>query len=433
MKKRLQNILLESDFAFIIWAIVASFGAYFCMYAFRKPFSAGLYEDLFLWGVGYKAILIISQVAGYTISKFAGIKVISELEPKNRIWLIITLIVLAEAALFFFGVAQHPYSFFFLFLNGLPLGMVYGVVFSFLEGRRLTEMLAMGLSISVVIASGILKTIYIDISQFLPGITEFWMPSFMGLIFLPFFLFFVWMLSIIPNPTAADIRSRTERLPMSAADKREVLTRFGIPVFCLVVCYAGLVVLRDFRDNFMIEIWNEIDANWESGVLAQTELICGFVVFIIIGSLVFVKSNLIGFRLTNVILMAGMLFSASATYLFQNEIIDGFTWMLSIGIGFFLAYTAIQTVIFERFIALFKIKANAGYFVYMCESIGYLGSASLLLYKEFFMKEMSWSQVMIQFIYTQVGIAVLLLIVANINLEYERSRKNRIKNEFAFQ
>lgn len=422
---RLQKALQRSNTLFIAWAVIASFGAYFCMYAFRKPFNAGLYQGLELGDVSYKAVLIIAQVAGYTLSKFAGIKVISELKHSSRIKLIISLILVAEIALLFFGLVPYPYNFIFLFINGLPLGMVYGVVFSFLEGRRFTEMLAMGLNISVVVASGILKTTYIELHTMLPGISEFWMPVFMGALFLPFFCFFVWMLSVIPEPTPEDILLRTERKPMTKEDKRVVMVQFGFPIVCLVIFYATLVVLRDFRDNFTIEIWNEIDANWGSSVFTTTEMITGVVVLVIIGSLAFVRDNVKGFRLTNLILFASVTLLGVGTFLFQKGAINGFYWMLMVGLGTFLAYTVLQTVIFERLIALFRMKANAGFFVYICESIGYLGSVALLLYKEFFMKELSWSKVLMQFTYIQFFLGLLLLAFANIYLEKVRAAQDR--------
>ena len=33
------------------WCVVAAFGAYFCMYAFRKPFTAGAYAELGLGNI----------------------------------------------------------------------------------------------------------------------------------------------------------------------------------------------------------------------------------------------------------------------------------------------------------------------------------------------------------------------------------------------
>ncbi|GGH47184.1 DUF5690 family protein [Dyadobacter endophyticus] len=429
---RLKEALTRSNTFFIIWAVIASFGAYFCMYAFRKPFNAGLYQGLELGNVSYKAILIISQVAGYTLSKFAGIKVISELKHNARVKLVIGLILAAELALLFFGLVPNPYNFVFLFMNGLPLGMVWGVVFSFLEGRRFTEMLSMGLNISVVIASGVLKTTYIEVHALFPGITEFWMPFLMGLLFLPLFLLFVWMLSVIPKPTDEDIALRTERVPMTSEDKRLVMRQFGFPIVCLVIFYATLVVVRDFRDNFTIEIWNEIDSHWGSGVLTTTEMITGIVVLVIIGALAFVRDNLTGFKLAYLILFAGITLIGVGTLLFEKSLISGFYWMLLVGLGLFLAYTVLQTVVFERMIALFRIKANAGYFVYICESIGYMGSVGLLLYKEFFMKDLSWSRVLMQFSYLQFCLGLLLLAVSNNYFDKYRAGRSAHKSGTPF-
>jgi hypothetical protein len=408
------HFLDRSRALFIIWCMVASFGVYFCMYAFRKPFSTGLYSGIELWGIGYKTVLIISQVLGYMLSKFAGIKVISELKASSRVKLIISLILIAEVALLLFGLVPSPYNFIFLFINGLPLGMVYGVVFSFLEGRRFTEMIAMGLSVSVIVASGMLKTIYLEVHAFIPAIPEFWMPFFMGLIFLPFFFLFVWMLTCIPEPSAQDIELRTKRIPMTQPDKRKALRDFGFPVICFIICYSMLSTVRDYRDNFSIEIWNEIDVGWANSVLSTTEMISGMFVLVIIGSLSFIKNNRLAFRFTNWLIIGGIVLSGVGTLLFRLNEIDPFQWMLLIGMGMFLAYTAIQTVLFDRMIALFKLKANAGFFIYICDSIGYLGSVGLLLYKEFFMREVSWSEILIEFIYIQTIVGVALLVLSQL-------------------
>ena len=54
--------------AFMLVATLSAFSTYFCMYAFRKPFSAATFEGLLLWGVELKTCLIASQVIGYTLS-----------------------------------------------------------------------------------------------------------------------------------------------------------------------------------------------------------------------------------------------------------------------------------------------------------------------------------------------------------------------------
>ena len=404
--------------------MLAAFGTYFCMYAFRKPFNAGTYAGYNLWGMDYKVILIIAQVLGYMTSKFIGIKVISELKANQRKKLIIGLILFAEVALLFFGLVPYPYNFVFLFLNGLPLGMVWGIVFSYLEGRLFTETLAMGLSISLVISSGFLKTIYFYVQDALPFISEFWMPFLIGLIFLPLFLLFVWMLSVIPAPTAKDIQHRSPRLPMTNENKRNVLKEYGAGIIGFVIMYAFLATLRDFRDNFSVEIWTEMDAGFNKDVFALTETISGIVVLIAIGSLSAIKSNSRGFWATNFLLFLGLLLSGLSTVFFQMHVLTPFWWMLLLGTGLFLAYIPIQVALFERMIALFRIKANAGFFVYICDAIGYLGSVVLLLYKEFFMQTTSWMHVLIEFSYLQTILSLILLIVAGLFFYKHEQRKH---------
>ena len=61
--------------------------------------------------------------------------------PNRRAWSIIGFILFAHLALLLFWLVPQPWNIPFLFLNGLPLGMVWGLVFSFLEGRKTTELL----------------------------------------------------------------------------------------------------------------------------------------------------------------------------------------------------------------------------------------------------------------------------------------------------
>ena len=73
-----------------IYGIVAAFSTYFCMYAFRKPFSAATFKAddgsalVFLsTGIELKTALVISQILGYALSKYVGIKLCSEVSPSG--------------------------------------------------------------------------------------------------------------------------------------------------------------------------------------------------------------------------------------------------------------------------------------------------------------------------------------------------------------
>ena len=58
------------------------------------------------------------QVSGYTISKFIGIKLVSEISAKYRAVSIVGLIAIAELALLLFAVTPAPWNGVWLFVNG---------------------------------------------------------------------------------------------------------------------------------------------------------------------------------------------------------------------------------------------------------------------------------------------------------------------------
>ncbi|MEI9912071.1 MAG: DUF5690 family protein [Bacteroidota bacterium] len=99
-----------------------AFLAYSSVYAFRKPFTVATFDGVKYWGMTYQTLLIISQVIGYMLSKFYGIKFISELKTIGRFKTSVVLTGSAWLSLLFFGLAPAPFGMIFLFINGLCLG-----------------------------------------------------------------------------------------------------------------------------------------------------------------------------------------------------------------------------------------------------------------------------------------------------------------------
>ena len=116
---------------FTVTAGAAGFFAYFAMYAFRKPFTAATFESVPGWHfpIDYKIALVLAQVVGYALSKFIGVKVVSEIEPRHRAAAILGLIGISWLALIAFAFVPAPWNVVFLFINGLPLGMIWGLVY----------------------------------------------------------------------------------------------------------------------------------------------------------------------------------------------------------------------------------------------------------------------------------------------------------------
>ncbi len=408
--------------SFSVYAIIAAFSTYFCMYAFRKPFSAGIFEQVDpIWGIDYKIVLIISQVLGYTLSKFIGIKVVSEIKPHQRVIGIILLIGIAEAALFFLGVVPPPYNFVFMFLNGLPLGMIWGLVFSFLEGRRFTEALGAGLASSFIVSSGVVKAVGVyTVNNW--GVSELWMPFVTGLLFFGPLIFFVWLLGHLPPPTEEDKAMRTERVPMSGADRARYFKTFALGLSLLVVVHMLLTAYRDFRDNFAINILSALEyvdrttgevTNYGADAenLALSEIPIAFGVLIALGFLMAIRSNRAAFNVVHLVVFIGVSLAGFSTIGFQMGWVNPYVWFILVGMGLYLGYVPFQCILFERMIALFKQKANAGFLIYVADATGYLGSVLVLLYKNFGAADLSWLDFFIQASYALalVGCSLMLL------------------------
>ena len=79
---------------FTLFAIATAFSTYFCMYAFRKPFSAASYEGLTFLETKFdlKTVFVVSQILGYALSKIIGIKLVSEVTRSRRFKMLIGMI-----------------------------------------------------------------------------------------------------------------------------------------------------------------------------------------------------------------------------------------------------------------------------------------------------------------------------------------------------
>ncbi len=376
----------------ILVMMAAAFGTYFSMYAFRKPFTVGLYEEAAPIGqwVDFKIALIIAQVLGYASSKFIGIKVISELHPSRRFRLLLGLTVVAALALLGFGLSKDsPWSLLWLLLNGLPLGMVWGIVFSYLEGRRETEVLGAALCASFIVASGATKSVGAWLMQDWQ-VSVYWMPLLTALLFSPLLLFFGTVLDRLPGPRPEDIAHRTARRPMNRAERWSFFRELAPGLLALIVCYVGVTIYRDFRDNFAAEIWTALGYGNTPAVFTLAELPIAVLVLVMLALTVFIQNNQRALLVYHWIILAGCLLIGGSTLAYQFADLRGDAWMVIVGAGLYLIYVPFNAILFDRLIAAFRHVATAGFLIYVADAWGYAGSVSTLLYKNFGQAELNW-------------------------------------------
>lgn len=388
LERRLAN---SGPILFIVTAGLVAFVTYGCIYAFRKPFTAASFSGMEIGGVQYKIALVIAQVAGYALLKFIGIRLISSLGAARRPAVVLIMIAIAGVSLLGLALSPPSWGLFWMFLNGLPLGMGWGLIFSYLEGRRVTEALAAFLCVNFIISSGFVKTVgkWMILDW---GISEFWMPFVVAMLFLPALLLGLWILEHLPPPSGADIEQRSLRQPMDGTSRKALFFQFAPGLIIMVVIYLVLTILRDVRDNFTVEIWTELGFGAQPEVLTTAEIPVALLVLVFVAALALIKNNERALWINHAIIVTGALALLGATLMFRAGHLSPVVWMILTGVGVFLPYILFNGVIFDRLLATFRETGNVGFLIYIADSFGYLGSVLVLLWRNFGKPDLSWVQ-----------------------------------------
>jgi hypothetical protein len=411
-----------------VYAAVVAFLTYTCVFAYRKPFTVATFDGISFWGIRYQELLIICQGLGYMVSKFAGIKLIAELKRFGR-WKTSALLIGASwLALLLFAFTPPPYGVIFLFINGFMLGFMWGIVFSYVEGRRATDFIGAALAVSFIFAGGFTREVAIRLRDTY-NVPEQWLGFATGLVFLIPLIFFMYLMERIPPPDEADIQERTIRQPMLKEERKHFMKVFGMGVLASVITYLFLTIMRDIRDNFMANIWNELGYRSKPAVFSQTETITSIIVLVMMGLLVLIRKNIKAFRLIHWVVFAGFLLAGISSALFLAGKMDGATWMQLVGLGLYMGYIPFNCIFFERMIASFRVAGNVGFLIYIVDAYGYLGSSFVILSRHIFKIELTWSQFFPNavVIFSIVGSIATIFSLIYFNRQYRVLRPEEVK------
>lgn len=377
-----------SDLLFILWAGGTALLSYSLVYALRKPYTAAAFADYEVFGMDYKVVVTIVQIIGYVISKFVGIKLISELKPQNRFKFILFSVITAEVSLLMFGWLPAPYNMAGMFLNGLSLGCMWGVIFSFLEGRRVTDILASLMGVSMVISSGTAKSAGLFVMDTLQ-ISEFWMPALIGAVALPLLALAGLVLNRLPPPNAADVASRSKREPINGKQRWALFQNFMPFLTLLFIANVALVILRDIKEDFLVNIVDV--SNHSSWLFAQIDSVVTVIILVIFGLMVYVRNNLKALTLLLILIIVSMIGMTVLSFWYEEIQLSTVAWLFTQSLCLYLAYLTFQTIFFDRFIACFRIRGNVGFFIALNDFLGYTGTVIVLVTKELFSPDINWT------------------------------------------
>jgi hypothetical protein len=287
--------------------------------------------------------------------------------------------------------------------------MIFGYIQGFLEGKKNTELFIAALGSSFILADGVSKSVGVSLLDW--GVAENWMPFGAGLIYALPFLFFVWMLTLIPRPTTSEIADRAERSPMTQKDRIQLVKQLWPGISAIALLYLFAALLRGIRSDFAPEIWRYLGFNSVPSIYSQTEIWVTVGILLINGSLVLIKKNQIAFYTSLFAIATGFMLLVIAG-MWGRDGLSSFWLIVLTGFGIYLPYLTITTSVFERMIAITRHKANIGFLMYIVDSVGYLGYNVLLIAAGFIFPNWNLPQLFFSWI-TILGFAGLALSAAS--------------------
>jgi len=373
-----------------LYASIITFLTYATVYGFRKGFTVCTFEGLSFAGISYKTWVVVTQVLGYASSKIYGIRFIAELKKIGRGRIILVLTGISWLSLLLFAVIPAPYNIICMFFNGFPLGMIWGVVFSYVEGRRATDFIGSALAVSFIFSSGFVKSVAESL-RINFHLSEFWVPFVTGLVFALPLVLFVFLLERIPPPSEEDIAMRSQRQPMSKEDRAAFIRIFLPGLITAVTIYVFSTLFRDIRDNFIADMWKEMGYGNQPALFTKTETPTTIIILALIGSMILVRNNFKALVYAHYFIVIGFLITGVSSYLFIRQSLSPLMWMTLTGLGLYMTYIPFNCIFFERLIATFKYPGNVGFLIYVADSFGYLASVSVLISKELLHLRMQWT------------------------------------------
>lgn len=356
------------------------FAVYTCMYAIRKPFTGFIFQEQ-LGGINIKNWLVISQLAGYLMSKFFGISFIGNLNKEKRVTYLHLCLITASMPLFFLNITPHFIWPLLFFINGFPLGLVWGIVFSYAEGRNFTELIGSILACTFIFSSGFVKSLAITIH------THFHLniPLTLGLIALganitAFIL--SYFLKTMPPPDADDELRNTKRKSLSKEERKKVFLASASLVIPAIFMYSIFTILRDIRDNFTAEIL-QADHIYSANSIASIETLLSIFLIFSIPFLTIIKSHYKAIMIIFIICLAGSALNIVGTLLYNAHLCSGITFFLCSGLGLYCGYILINISLMDRIIGFNKTQANAGFLMYTADAAGYIASFCIMLFMIF--------------------------------------------------
>jgi hypothetical protein len=189
----------------------------------------------------------------------------------------------------------------------------------------------------------------------------------------------------------------------------------------LTAVYTLLSGFRTFRDDFMVEVWNDLRGPGHDVDFISTEAPVSIAVLLVLLPLGLIRSNRRALDVNFGVVGLGLVGCAISTLVFRSGGVSDWWWMAALGFFSYLAYIPFNAILFDRLIAVLRRPANVGFLIYLADSFGYLGSVAIvglqnrlavIAHADFLATTSLW----------QGGMGITMIALAGVYFRFRRSR-----------
>eukprot|EP01062_Namystynia_karyoxenos_P055706 TRINITY_DN4676_c0_g1_i2.p1 TRINITY_DN4676_c0_g1~~TRINITY_DN4676_c0_g1_i2.p1 ORF type:complete len:601 (+),score=181.92 TRINITY_DN4676_c0_g1_i2:82-1803(+) len=377
-------------------AALAAFGGQTLWHMLRTPWRSASYKrDEKVLGVEYKDALVITWTLAYFLGKVVSAPLLGGLRRHRRLPLLllcacVNLVAMAAFAILPQGEGSQWADYArmgALALSSFPLTFTRCTVFRYLEGRDYTDFLGAVMSGGIIIGPGAAKSAGSLVTDL--GVSEETMPIVVGGCAFPLLLLDAFLLDALPEPSVSERSRRGDRPPMTGKEQWAFFSSYWPGLVALMLSCMTITALRDFRDAFLPDMWQEMNDgdSMPSALYTITEVIISVVVLSSVALVSLVEDNRVGFAIILGYCTAGCALLAAIQFA-AGELWESRTgqavWITATGVGIFYAYVPLSAVVYDRLIGALGEQATSVFIISLSDALGYCGSVGLLLFRNYY-------------------------------------------------
>jgi hypothetical protein len=167
-----------------------------------------------------------------------------------------------------------------------------------------------------------------------------------------------------------------------------------------------------------------------ASIFTISEIIVGFWMFIPIGIMMLFSLSIWNLVAYHALIWVGLTCLLILTIIYDSGKMEGVYFMVISGVCTFTAEMPFNSILGDLIIALFKTKANSGFFMYITDSFGYMSSIFILFIKNFGAPQLSWVDFYLtcSYVMSITSLSLSTLSCAYYVIKYRRMKKVEVDN-----